>query len=181
MTALQPWDCCPEFIDIGDRKQSVRLLKRNDLFAVKGNISQLQTGEVELRLAGDDVSIVRGTPPSTASPDLELLPVYAAAKNSTPAVVTKRIFLRLEEHTPVDEVRDSIEALDFRIDDIPAYAPHCAWLEPKSGRVDDALSKLEMLRALPRVVNAEPQVLRPRDWKNRRPMSQRHSRVDSEN
>ena len=166
MTALQQWDCCPEFIDIGDRIRSVRLLKRNDLYAIRGNVSQLQSGELEMRLAGDDISIMRGTPPSTASADFELLPVYTAAKNSTPAVVTERIFLRLEENTTVDAVRASIEALDFRIDDIPAHAPHCAWLEPKSGRVDDALSKLEMLRALPRVVNAEPQVLRPREWKN---------------
>lgn len=166
MTALQQWDCCPEFIDIGDRIQSVRLLKRNDLYAIRGNVSQLQSGELEMRLAGDDISIMRGTPPSTTSADFELLPVYTTAKNSTPAVVTERIFLRLEENTPVDAVRASIEALDFRIDDIPAHAPHCAWLEPKSGRVDDALSKLEMLRALPRVVNAEPQVLRPREWKN---------------
>lgn len=123
-------------------------------------------GEVEARLPGDEITIIRGEPPLTAPPDHEILPVYASAKHSTPAVVTQRIFVRLEEDTPFDKVRGPVEALGFRIDDIPVHAPHCAWLEPESGSVGDSLSKLEQLRALPRVVNVEPQVLRPRDWKH---------------
>ncbi len=167
MNALQQWDRCPEFIDIGDQRRSVRLLKCDDLYAMRGSPSEQQAGDVEMRLTGDGVSILRGTPPSDLGLDLELLPVYAAAKDSTPAVVTKRIFLRLEVDTPIDTVRGDIEALDFSIDDVPPYAPHCAWLEPKSGRVVDALSKLSRLRALPRAAHVEPQLLRPRGWKSR--------------
>ena len=167
MNARQQWVRCPEFIDIDDQKRSVRLLKCDDLYAMRGSISKRYAGDVEIRLTGDGVSILRGTPPSNSPPDLELLPVYAAAKDSTPAVVTERIFLRLEEDTPIDTVRGDIEALDFRIDEVPAHAPHCAWLEPKSGRVDDALAKLDRLRALPRAAHVEPQLLRPRGWKSR--------------
>jgi len=119
-----------------------------------------------MRLAGDDISILRGAPPATVATDVELLPVYSTASNATPAVATTRIFLRLEDDTSIDSVRSSIEALDLRVDEIPAYAPHSAWLEPKSGCVDDALSKLDILRALPRVANVEPQLLRPRSWKS---------------
>lgn len=166
MNSLQQWDCCPEFIDTGDPIRSVRLLKRHDLYAIRGSISQQPAGEVEMRLAGDDISILRGTPPPTVATDVELLPVYSTASNATPAVATTRIFLRLENDTPIDSVRSDIEALDLRVDEIPAYAPHSAWLEPKSGRVDDALSKLDILRALPRVANVEPQLLRPRSLKS---------------
>lgn len=166
MNSLQQWDCCPEFIDTGDPIRSVRLLKRHDLYAIRGSISQQPAGEVEMRLAGDDISILRGAPPATVATDVELLPVYSTASNATPAVATTRIFLRLEDDTPIDSVRSNIEALDLRVDEILAYAPHSAWLEPKSGRVDDALSKLDILRALPRVANVEPQLLRPRSWKN---------------
>ncbi len=142
-------------------------MKCHDLYAMRGSISKQNAGDAQMRLPGDSVTILRGTPPCDQPPGLELLPVYSSAKDATPAVVTKRIFLRLQEDTPIDTVRGEIEALDFRIDDVPAHAPHCAWLEPKSGRVDDALGKLDRLRALPRAAHAEPQLLRPRGWKRR--------------
>ena len=122
--------------------------------------------DVKLRLTGEGVSIQSGTPSSELSSDIELLPVYAASKESTPAVVTKRIFLRLDEEATIEGIRGDIEALEYHIDDIPAYAPYCAWLEPDSGRIDEALANLDMLRALPRVAHAEPQLLRPRGWKS---------------
>ncbi len=165
MTALHQWENCPEHIDTGDGKHRVRLLKQKNRFAIKDSEMPQGIGEVETRLPGDDINIIHGTPPRAASSDYEILPVYASAENSTPAVVTQRIFVRLDEGTPFDTVRESIEALGFRIDDIPSHAPHCAWLAPESGGVGDSLSKLEPLRALSRVINAEPQVLRPRDWK----------------
>ena len=55
--------------------------------------------------------------------------------------------------------------LELLVTEVPNHAPHCAWLEPKSGHVDEALSKLESLRTLPRAVHVEPQLLRPRGWK----------------
>lgn len=166
MNGLQQWKRCPEFIDIDDQNRSVRLLKCDDLYAIRGGASRHHSNVVEMRLPGDEISILRGMPPPDSPPDAELLPVYARAKNSTPAVATRRIFLRLQEHTAVDSVRGDIEALGFKIVDIPAYAPHSAWLEPHSGRVDDALSKLGLLRALPGAAHVEPQLLRPRSWKD---------------
>ena len=165
MNTLQQWDCCPEFIDIDDTKGSIRLLKCDDLYAVRGTVSNAKLEDIKMRLTGDGVSILRGTPSSELTSDVDLLPVYAASKDSTPAVVTERVFLRLDEGTTIDSIRGDVEALDFHIDDIPAYAPNCAWLKPASGHVDEALSKLDMLRALPRVAHAEPQLLRPRGWK----------------
>jgi hypothetical protein len=167
MDALQQWNRCPEFIDIDDRNGSVRLRKRGDLYAMRGSISKQLSAAVEMRLTGDDVSILRGTPLVDTMPARELLPVYAAARDAAPAVATGRIFLRLEEDMSIDTVRDDIETLDFRIDEVLIHAPHCAWLEPKSGRIDEALSKLDRLRALPLTANVEPQLLRPRSWKGR--------------
>lgn len=166
MNTLQQWKCCPEFIDIGDNNRSIRLVKRNDLYAVRGSASVRNLEHVDVQMSDDDINILRGTPSTDLASDLELLPVYAATGNSTPAVATKRIFLRLDEDATIESVRGDIEALELVVDEIPAHAPHCAWLEPKSGRVDEALSKIEMLRALPRTAHAEPQLLRPRSWKN---------------
>ena len=165
MTALLQWENCPEHIDIGDGKHRTRLLKQNNRFAIKGSKPPRTIGEVEMHLPGDDINIIRGTPSSDAASNYALLPVYAETENSPPTVVTQRIFARLDQDTLFETARESVEALGFRIDDIPSHAPHSAWLEPESGGVGDSLSKLASLRALPRVVNAEPQVLRPRERK----------------
>lgn len=162
MNALQRWHCCPDHIEIRDRDRLVRLMKRDDLYAIRGALTKRDAERVSLRLEGDDISIVSGTPHSESESDSELLPVYSASRDSAPAVATKRIFLRLDDDATVDSVRGDLEALELVVDEVPAYAPHCAWLEPRSGHVDDALAKLESLRALPRAVNAEPQLLRPK-------------------
>ena len=165
MDSLQQWSCCPESIEIGDGRKRIRLIKRDDLYAIRGSVSEREVEEVDLCLAGDDISILHGSPSSQRRSDRELLPVYAASADSTPAVATQRIFLRLSEDATIDSVRSEIDALDMFIAEIPAHAPHCAWLEPKSGRVDEALSRIESLRALPHAAHAEPQLLRPRAWK----------------
>jgi hypothetical protein len=165
MNALQQWQRCPEFIDVDDQTRSIRLRKQDSRYAIRGALSEPQRGAVESRLADDDISIVRGMPPSGSSSSFELLPVYAISADLAPSVVTERVFLCLQEQTPIEAMRDDIDALGFIIDDIPRHAPHCAWLIPKSGRVDDALSKLDGLRALPGAVRAQPQLLRPRAWK----------------
>lgn len=167
VNALQQWQCCPEFIDVDDQKGPVRLLKRVDLYAVRSTDSRRIVDDVEMQLPGDDISILRGTPPPNPPLGIEVFPVYAASTDSTPAVATNRIFFRLEQGIPVESVRNEIEALGFRIDDVPAHAPNCAWLQPQSGRVEEALVKLAPLRALPGAAHVEPQLLRPRGWKSR--------------
>lgn len=166
VSALQQWQCCPEFIDIDDQNGPVRLLKRDDLYAVRGGDSRVLRDDIEMQLPGDGISILRGTPPSNSLHSVELLPVYAASMESTPAVATERIFLRFQQGLAAESARSQIEALGFKIDAVPAHAPHCAWLEPRSGRVEDALSKLVALRALPGAAHVEPQLLRPRSWKS---------------
>ena len=161
MNALQQWKRCPDFIDVDDEHRSIRLLKRGDCYALKGRFPEQRADEVEMRLPGEDISILRGNPPSEPLPGVELLPVYATSDNTPPAVATGRLFLRLRDDIAIESVRGDIDTLGFDIDATPAYAPHSAWLRPKSGRVVDALSKLESLRALPGAARVEPQLLRP--------------------
>jgi hypothetical protein len=75
MDTLQQWNCCPEFIDIGDEKRSIRLVKRDDLYAVRGALPKRKLEHVDMRLTGDDVSIVRGAPSPELESGLDLLPV----------------------------------------------------------------------------------------------------------
>jgi len=165
MNALQQWKHCPEFIDIDDQSRFVRLLKCNDLYAIRDMAGVHHAELAQMQPVGDGISIVHGIPDAQLLAHAALLPVYAAAKHSPPAVATNRIFLRFQEQLRVESMRGPIEALGFKIVDVPAYAPHSAWLEPVSGRVDEALSKLDLLRALPGAVHVQPQLLRPRVWK----------------
>lgn len=166
MNPLQQWMRCPEHIVVGDRNERARLHKRDDLHAIRGMTSGTVAETVVVQAIDDDISIARGRPSPDLAPDVEVLPVYSTNEGANPAVATKRIFLRLDEGTSIESIRDEVEALDFAIAEIPAYAPHSAWLEPVSGRVDEALSKLDRLRALPSAAHVEPQLLRPRGWKN---------------
>lgn len=165
MDPLQQWNCCPEFIEIGDGRGAVRLVKRDDIYAIRGTLPKSERDVVDPQPIGDDVSILRGTPSAEIASTARLLPVYTAGSDSAPAVATERIFLRLTEDVTIEAVREQIEALGLRVTEVPAHAPHCAWLEPKSGRVDEALAKVDSLRALPHAANVEPQLLRPRGWK----------------
>ena len=165
MNPLQQWTRCPDQIEIDDGNGPIRLHKRDDIYAIRGSVSKHVTDNVEAQPIGDDIRIARGRPAPGLAPEVEVLPVYSASEGASPAVATQRIYLRLDEGTTIESVRGELEALDFAVADIPAYAPHSAWLEPASGRVDEALSKLDLLRALPRAAHVEPQLLRARAWK----------------
>lgn len=166
MNALQQWMRCPDHIDIDDGNGPIRLHKRDDLYALRGSVPKQVAEIVQAQPFGDDIRIARGRPAPGLVSGLEVLPVYSATEGATPAVATNRIFLRLDEDTTIESVRGELEALDFSVTDILTYAPHSAWLKPASGRVDEALLKLDSLRALSRAVHVEPQLLRPRAWKN---------------
>lgn len=165
MNALQQWTRCPEYIVIDGVNGPVRLQKRDDLYALRGPVSKRVAETVHAQAIGDDIHVARGQPSPGLESNVEVLPVYSATEGASPAVATRRIFLRLEENTPIESMRSQLEALDFAVAEIPAYAPNSAWLEPTSGRIDEALSKLGALRALPHAAHVEPQLLRPRAWK----------------
>ena len=166
MNALAQWNRCPDCIEIGESDKPVRLLKRNNSYGIRVADARRLPKDVKVEPIGDDVCIAHAPPSPALGDDLELLPVYAASEGSTPAVATKRIFLRLDEHSTPKALESELRALGFLVTEVPAYAPHSAWLEPASGRVDEALSMLERLRALPHAAHAEPQLLRPKAWKH---------------
>ena len=165
MDVLQQWRDCPDSMVIGSEEQSVTLSKSEDLYAVQGHVPDDLLPHLQTELSDDDIAIVRGMPPRKPGTGIDVLPVYTSGVDGVPTVVTKRVFLRLHESETIEGARDDIAALGFHIAEALSYAPNCAWLEPASGRIDEALGKLDALRRLPAVANAEPQLLRTRAWK----------------
>jgi hypothetical protein len=84
-------------------------------------------------------------------------PVYRPGGTGAAAIPTGRVFVRFAEGTDARARADALAAAGFTLEAVPAYARHAAWVRPASGRLADALTGFESLRALPGVENVEPQ------------------------
>lgn len=108
------------------------------------------------------IAIFRGTPRRTLPSDSSTSPVYTLQSGSTLAIPTGKVFVRLAESVPIESRQDAIAAAGYEIVDRPAYAPHAAWVQARSGNIADALRQLSQLTAIPDVENVEPQMLTQR-------------------
>jgi hypothetical protein len=84
-------------------------------------------------------------------------PVYRPGGTGAAAIPTGRVFVRFAEGTEAGAHADALATAGFTLESVPAYAPHAAWVRPASGRLADALTSFDRLRALPGVENVEPQ------------------------
>jgi hypothetical protein len=90
-------------------------------------------------------------------------PVYrAAGAGGAIAVPTGRVFVRFGAGTRAQDRAGELEAAGFDVEDVPGFAPHAAWVRPRSGRVEDALEALDAVRGVPGVEHAEPQLVAER-------------------
>ena len=116
---------------------------------------------------GDDpelgrIAIHHGAPdPATLGSGVRLVAVYESPESHTLNVPTGRIFVRFGDAIRAEDRRPILEALGFRIVDIPRYAPQAAWIEDVQGRIARALGRIRDLEALEDVENVEPQLLAP--------------------
>lgn len=88
-------------------------------------------------------------------------PVYTLA-GGTMAVPTGRAFVRFREGSDPREAEEALGGAGFRIESVPAYAPHAAWVAHQGGSVAEGLQGIDALRQLPGVVHVEPEILTPR-------------------
>ena len=102
------------------------------------------------------IAVFEGSPGEARG---EVGPVYALGPGGTPAVPTGRVFVRFKEGTKAEDQRKEIKQAGYEIEEVPAYAPHSAWVRALSGEIDDALKGIEGLEKLPDVENVEPQML----------------------
>ncbi len=108
------------------------------------------------------IAVYRGDPPAQAAALPTLTPVYRLEPAGPLAVPTGRVWIRFAETVGAETRRQAIAALGFQVAEIPAYSPCAAWLDPRSGRVAEALIGLPRLAALPGVEWVAPQMLMER-------------------
>jgi hypothetical protein len=140
----------------GERAQTLYELA-TDLIAVHGAgpspdaISLLEGGAVAVeRLSGARSDALRRG---------ALGPVYRRVPGGGVAVPTGQVFVRLAEGQRAEERRAELERSGYRIEEVPAYAPHAAWIRPASDEIADGLRNLDRLERLPAVARVEPQFL----------------------
>jgi hypothetical protein len=97
-------------------------------------------------------------------------PVYRAegVGNAGPiAVPTGRLFVRFAEGVDAENRAPALSGVGLRVEQLVEWAPHTAWCVAADGNVEHALARLSDARKLPDVVNAEPELLRPRVFRGR--------------
>ncbi len=115
-------------------------------------------GEALLRFEDEGIAVFEGEPPAAD----DVGPVYRDRSGGELCVPTGRLFVRCAEDDDFAAKTDAVEAAGYAVVEVPAYAPHCAWLVARSGRIEDALNGIPGLEEIDGVVNVEPQMLRRR-------------------
>jgi hypothetical protein len=85
-------------------------------------------------------------------------PVYRRTGGGL-AVPTGRAFVRFAEGEEAAGHRDELAAAGYELEEVPAYAPHAAWVRPAGGGVVEGLRNLDRLEGLGGVEAVEPELL----------------------
>jgi hypothetical protein len=132
-----------------------------DLFALHGQIpASLRTAAV-YELNEGAIVVLRGAPgrEPVAPAIAAVTPVYALRPNGPPAVPTGLVFVRFAERVAIDERRDQLAQAGYNVAEVPAYAPHAAWVRASHGGIATSLAGIAALAGIADVVSVEPQML----------------------
>ncbi len=113
-----------------------------------------------IRFEDEGVTVCEPDIAARAAVDVDKLgPVYRQRARGPIAVPTGRVLVRLHEGQTLDGRYDELCAAGFDVEGSLAYAPHAAWLRPRTGRAVDGIRQLTRLNHLDGVENAEAQML----------------------
>jgi hypothetical protein len=130
-------------------------------YAVHHRPTNTPAPDAVLLLEDGAIAVFRGEPDEAAEASQvgDLSPVYGLQPSGLPAVPTGRVFVRFAEGVQAESRRQEINRTGYELVESLAYAPHAAWLRPRSGDMADALAGISRLEQLPDIENVEPQML----------------------
>ena len=143
----------PSYLRVGSR------------FVVLGPLPDAVRSQLVHSFSDDQVHVCRGALPNPTGlpPSTLVTAAYQLAGIGADAVPTGRLFVRWTDAVPAQSRGDDLLTAGFRIDVVPPYAPHTAWVRAASGDPALALAGIEALARLRDVVHVEPEV-----WTERR-------------
>ncbi len=137
---------------------------RRDCFACRDDDAARAGMPVMAAFPAEGLLMLAGRPETLEDADAAACrPVYALAEDALPAIPTGRVFVQAAKNS---DLADTLATLDFKIESVPPYAPHAAWIVAADGSIGTALSKLEGLIATDGIESAEPQMLRPMSYRD---------------
>lgn len=128
------------------------------LFALHG-AGDAAGGEPLFSLAGGRIAVVRGDMKSASG---EVSPVYATPGGPL-SVPTGRLFVRFRAGVSAEQKRAELASAGYRIERVPGYAPHTAWVRSTEDTIASTLNGVPRLRALAELEHVEPEMLTRRD------------------
>ena len=136
-------------------------VRKSDYYAVHNRPPELPAQGVVLLLNDGAIAVFQGEPDEAriTAETGTLSPVYALQPGGLPAVPTGQIFVRFAEGVKAESRRQAIHRAGYELVESVPYAPHAAWLRPRSGDIAAALAGIPRLEQLPDVENVEPQML----------------------
>ena len=162
MKANDPSLNWPAELEIVSNGSRTRYTIDRSLLAVHGKTPQ-EGASIVFRFADEGIVVLRDTVATTRL--TKTGPVYRIEGGDVWAVPTGCVFVRFEKSESVVARADELAKLGFSIEKVPSYAPHAAWIRPRSEAIGDALLALARLRELPRIRAVEPELLSPRVWR----------------
>ena len=148
----------PARFSVDTSRGRAEYVRAEGLYALRGNHGPEPPEPAQLELEGGKIRVFEGAPPRGVA-DEDLTAVYRLGPRGSLAVPPGSVFVRFRERANPAAYAREIESFGFAITRGLPYAPHCAWVEPRSRRVGDALANFEKLRHIPEVEGVEPQLL----------------------
>ncbi len=158
----------PEKVPQGSGSDAGMYRVAQNMYAAAGPLTEAMKGDRVATLEHEQIHVLR-LPAENMELDFpkggNVTAVYTLNRNGTFFIPTGRLFVRLEKNKKLQDLARRLAALQFRIVDIPAYAPHAGWIAHESGEPGRALAELDSVRNLEGVENVEPQMLSARSLK----------------
>lgn len=151
----------PETIRQSSKGDAAFFHRAADLFAVRGPVPAAVQSNIVAIIEEGNITVCRGAPQDWAD-NAEITPVYRLEGGASPAVPTGLIFVRFTEEVSSADRTQDLAQTGYRIDRIPPYAPHTAWVFSADGNAARGLRAIETLMLLPGMVHVEPQLLMPK-------------------
>ena len=156
----------PRQVAAGTARAGEAYTLQDGYYAVHGRVPGAPAPGAVLVLEDGAIAVFAGSLAAAGeggetSARINIGPVYAQPGGPL-AVPTGLVFVRFREGTAAGARRADIERAGYELVQVPAYAPHAAWVCAQPGGIAAALQNSAALAALSGVENVEPQMLMER-------------------
>jgi hypothetical protein len=149
----------PDHLDVGTGADRRSIARAADLYAVHAIRPGARLEHAILTLDEGEIAVFRGSGGARELPPGAVVgPVYELHPGGSLGVPTGLVFIRFIDAETLESRRDDLTRAGFDVERVLSYAPGAAWLKPRTGRIEDGLRGIDVLKRLPGVENVEAEM-----------------------